>query len=371
MPQEKISSVIKDRVPRFVLDEYPNFVNFLDAYNRFLEADRTIKVSLEEFVSILDYVTVLDVDMNQIVLPLDNIASFDIIKSFFDVAYSNDSDFYLINGKRLDEVVESSDSILSREIGMLFSEGPYLVNIADYVDPSYLLVSPLVTDEFAISDITRGVVDTILALDSISKTPEKYPSDSSIALDTLLPFLTELGKSDQSVALDSAALSTSKPLADATILLDVAAKTLSTNRSEFLAAIADTITSKATDLQKLDSQSLVDAIVEKIAYPLYQETTEALENFSIEEYTATQELANASENIQSIGVGKQVSDTATQIDSIQLEIVNSYQDEIVSLESISISLNSSLVETGDYMGAVDYVPENYFGGSIDDNLTAT
>lgn len=370
MPQEKISSVIRDRVPRFIIDEYPNFVEFLDAYNRFLEADRTVKVSLEEFVSILDYVTVLDTDMNQIVLPLDT-TSFSVEKVLTDAVVPNDSDFYLINGKRLDEVVETTDSILSREIGMLFSEGPYLVNIADYVDPSYLLVSPLVTDEFAITDITRGVVDTILALDSISKNPEKYPAESSIASDTLLPFLTELGKSDQSVVLDSAALSSNKPLADISILLDVAAKTLSTNRADFLSAIADTITSKSTNLQKLDSQSLVDAIVEKIAYPLYQETTEALENFSIEEYTSTQELANAAENIQSIGIGKQVFDSTTQIDYIQLETVNVYQDEILSSESISISLNSAFVETGDYMGAVDYVPENYFGGSIDDNLTAT
>lgn len=370
MPQEKISSVIRDRVPRFIIDEYPNFVEFLDAYNRFLEADRTVKVSLEEFVSILDYVTVLDTDMNQIVLPID-ITSVSAGKVIDDVVFSNDSDFYLINGKRLDEVVGTSDSILSREIGMLFSEGPYLVNIADYVDPSYLLVSPLVTDEFAITDITRGVVETILALDSISKNPEKYPADSSVALDTLLPFLTELGKSDQSIISDLAALSSNKPLADSSILLDVAAKTLSTNRSDFLSAIADTITSKTNNLQKTDSQSFVDAIVEKIASTLYQETTEALENFSIEEYASTQELANASENIQSIGIGKQVFDVTSQTDSIQLEIINVYQDEILSSESISISLNSAFVETGDYMGAVDYVPENYFGGSIDDNLTAT
>lgn len=352
MPQEKISSVIKDRVPRFVLEEYPNFVNFLDAYNRFLENDRKIKVSLAEFISILDRATAFDTGFTDQPTFVDNISSFDIVKGLFDAAVSDDSGLYLTDGKRLADISTAKD-ILSREIRKLFNSD-----------------SSLVTDGFKISDITRGVVDTILALDTISKSPQKYPTDSSVTSDTLLPFSTTLGKSDQPVVLDSAAFSTDKPLTDTAILLDVAAKTLSTNQSEFISSIADTITSKAANLQKLDNQSLADAIVEKIAYPLYQETTEALENFSIQEYTSTQEQANALESIQSIGTEKLVLDSVTQLDSILVEIFYGYRDEILSADSISISLNSLLVDTGDYMSAVGYAPENYFGGSIDDNLTA-
>lgn len=369
MAQEKISSAIRDRVPRFLLDEHSSFVDFLDAYNQFLESDRTIKVSLEDIVSFFDYTTVLDVDMNQIVLPDDSNINVSAEKYLSDVVFSSDVDFYLINGKNLNSVVAISDNILSREIGMLFSEGPYLVNIADYVDPSYLLVSPLVTDEFAITDITRGIVETILALDSASSTFTKSSADSQTSTDNVLPFDIGLGKSDSSSPLDAAAISYSTIKADTQTLLDAAAKALSTNRTEFLSAVADVITSKSLDPTKQDTQSLVDAIVEKIAYPLYQETAYALEDVSIGVSDSAQEVASASENIQAIGFGKNILDSASAGDSLSIESIFSLGDIALATESISISMNAALLETGDYMLPEDYVPDNYFGGSIDDNLT--
>lgn len=370
MQQEKISSIIRDRVPRFILDEYPTFVSFLDKYNQFLESDRTVNISLEEFVAILDQVTVLDVDMIERPTLVDSVSSLDIVKNIFETTYADDSGIYLINGKYLDDPVMAMDNVLSREIGMLFSEGPYLVNISDYVDPSYLLVSPLVTDEFVITDITRGVVETILALDSATKTSSKALADSSTSSDTLQPFSVGLGKSETVSSSEVVSVGTERSAAETVSFLDAAAKTLATNRLEFLSSIADVITSKSVGQAKQDTQSVVDAIVEKIAYPLYQETAQAIENFSIQETNTTQEVATSAENIQTIGVAKQILDSIMALDLISVSITYGYVDSVTATESISIILESTLSETGDYMSTIDYVPTEYFGGSIDDYLTA-
>lgn len=367
MSQKKIAPVIKDRLPRFIAEDYPNFVNFLDAYNRFLENDRIIGITLEDFVSITDSVTVLDTDMNERQLTSD-VAAFVFYKVLSDFVASEEF-FSLEPGKGLNENQEFTDSIVSREIGMLFSEGPYLVNIPDYVDPSYILVSPLVTDEFSITEITRGVIDTVFSSDTAYKTPIKSLLDASVPTDTIQPFSIALGKSDSSTLVELYSSSLAKPVADSSSTTDVPSKSLSTSKTEIIVPPTDTITSVEFSGNKTESQTTADAITNKDIYPLYQETALSSENVYVETSSPETEIANAAEAIQNIGISKLLQDIFASTDLISLGLAPVYFDAVSATESISITLGATLLETGDYMiSMTDYVPEAYFGGSIDEQF---
>lgn len=370
MTQKKIAPIIKDRIPRFILEDYPKFVNFLDAYNQFLENDRIIGIELADLVSILDQASVFDTDMNERPVPLDEIA-LGAHKVFSDSISLIDAGLILEPGKYLNDIILAIDAITSSQIAMFIAEGSYLVNNDDYVEPIYVEANPFIIDEFAITDITRGVVDTIVATDVIYNLLNKIAADTTSATDSVLPFSIDLGKSESVNITEVISKVLSTTIADNATPNESIALLLSTIKGEIVSNIVDNISSRTLDKVSADTANLVDAIVTREILKLAQDNPEVIEQLGYILNNAKQEFSYASDSVQNFGIQKGLADLASPIDIPALELATIVDDIVNVVETISINIFNSLADTGDYPEQTDYVDSSYFGGSIDENVDIT
>lgn len=348
MPLEKISSVVKDRLPRFILDEYSGFVDFLDAYNRFLETDNLSYAEFSDVVSVYDIASIFDSDM------IDRPAAYD--------------DLNLLVSKEISDHVVIYDSLSG-----LFGKTASISSVIPEENVSKLGVDKELADSSLLEEtidisVVRGFIDYANISDSESKLTFLPKIESLLSSDYLLPLSVSLLKLEEIDQDDNVLISNIKQLSDSIEQIESIAKSLGTTKIELLSNIVDYPPDIVPVRLLYEYLSALDNILGINPSILEIDTTESADYSTINPAPSRVDYTPTTESIQSFGITKGLTDNLTPTEIISNLLSRPLADSTGVSDLISITWGGSLVENFVYM-AEDYVSADYFYGSLDDYIT--